>query len=887
MKKLMMFSGALAVAAWCGSTCLAAAPARDAAGAPLDETDMFPFVPSYAITPANVVDMSHLLAAPAGRDGRIRVRDGHFVNDKGRVRLHATNLTGPANFPTHAEAERLAARLARFGINCVRLHYFDDTYGTFMLPHEQGILVDDFRTKRQFDAERRDRQDYLLAQFKKRGIYVDMNLHVARNLDARDGFAPGTPWANKGVDQFDPRIIAEEKAYAKELLEHVNPYTGLSYLHDPVVALVELNNEDALWNQYRCGTLDRLGEPYATVFRNQWNDWLLRAYPSDAARETAWAPKAKVDTGAELVADGAFTAPLALDRRTWILDAGNAKAAAATQEGALRVTVTAPGDECFPKLYRRVALQKDVPYTVTFRMRRTGGTGSGEVGFAVADRSRGWESLGVLKRLTPPAAWKTYSFSFCSVKDAPTAEIQFTRFGSASGSFEIDDLSLRVGADFSAYFGRAASKGQVPIVRNGVAAPVAAQRDFFQFIVDTERAYWTGMQRYLQEDLGLEAPVSATQLGYSLPHVQADLDFVDNHAYWEHPSICTEWMSDNHAMVNSRGGCIASLAAQRVAGKPYTVSEYNHPYPNFYGAEGQPLLRAYGALQGWDGVFEYSYNNRQNAEPVNNEYFFSLAARTDVLAHFPACAAIYLRGDVKAARERFVGNLPYSTAFANLCRTLNVGQSISSSDLALDEAYGLVHAVAVDVTARTPAPAQRPAPLKGAVITSDTGELCWNRATPGKGFWTVNTANTKLFSGFAPKSAVDLGGVSLTLGRTKLGWATVSLVSHDATGFGEGGRAASILLTATGLSHNGGAKFTDHGNGRVSCRGADWGAGKTLCEGVRATVRLPSPAARTRCWALDESGARAAVVPVRDAEGRAEIVLGPDYRTVWYEIDVR
>ena len=65
------------------------------------------------------------------------------------------------------------------------------------------------------------------------------------------------------------------------------------------------------------------------------------------------------------------------------------------------------------------------------------------------------------------------------------------------------------------------------------------------------------------------------------------------------------------------------------------------------------------------------------------------------------------------------------------------------------------------------------------------------------------------------------------------------------------------------------------------------GAGKTVCEGIRATITLPSPAAKTRCWALDESGARKAAVPVRDAGGRAEVALDPAYRTVWYELDVR
>ena len=174
-----------------------------------------------------------------------------------------------------------------------------------------------------------------------------------------------------------------------------------------------------------------------------------------------------------------------------------------------------------------------------------------------------------------------------------------------------------------------------------------------------------------------------------------------------------------------------------------------------------------------------------------------------------------------------------------------------------------------------------------AVVLSDTRELCWNVEDPKNGYWTVDTANTKLFTGFPKGRTVDLGGVTIAVGKTKLGWATVSLVSHGATGFGEQGRPAAILLTATGLSHNGGATFTDEGGGAISCRGAHWGAGKTVCEGIRATITLPSPAAKTRCWALDESGARKAAVPVRDAGGRAEVALDPAYRTVWYELDVR
>ena len=61
------------------------------------EAGMFPFVPSFGEL-APLVDMSSLLAAPAGRNGHIRVKDGHFADDRGRVRLNGVNLVGPANF---------------------------------------------------------------------------------------------------------------------------------------------------------------------------------------------------------------------------------------------------------------------------------------------------------------------------------------------------------------------------------------------------------------------------------------------------------------------------------------------------------------------------------------------------------------------------------------------------------------------------------------------------------------------------------------------------------------------------------------------------------------------------------------------------------------------
>ncbi len=693
---------------------------------------MFPFVPSYD-SPDNVVNMSHLLSAPAGKDGRIRVEGGHFVNDKGRFKLHATNLTGPANFPTHEEAERLAARLARFGINCVRLHYFDNSYGTFMLPKEQGILDESGETRRKLDPERRDRQDYLIAQFKKRGIYVNINLHVARQLGVADGVPPNSGHMNKGSNLFYPPLIKLQKEYAKELLSHVNPYTGMNYLKDPVVAVVELNNEESLWRKYRAGGLDSRDDAYGKCIKKLWSDWLVKKYGTTEKARAAW------------------------------------------------------------KL-----AEKPVPYLDKFRIE------NGDYPLVHSKRSR---------------------------------------------------------------------------------APIEMKRDFYQFVTDVEHDFWTGMHAYLKKDLGLKAPVAATQLNYSTPHLMAEMDYVDGHAYWCHPSVRKEWKIGNRAMVNSKANRIVWLAAQRVLGKPYTISEYNHPYPNFYGAEGQPMFRAYGALHGWDGVFEYSYNNRQNAEPDHNEYFFSMAARTDVLAHFPACAAMYLRGDVKESASTYVANLPYNEYLDRFVRKGIIAQGIeSATDGKVPNELALERKTAVDLTAKSKQISCHIPSKDQKIFKSDTGEIVLNGEVEGAAFWTVNTPNTKVFSGFTKGRTFDLGGVKLQVGETKLGWAMVSLTSHDATGFGTDGRPARILLAATGLCHNGGAKFT-HDRDYVHCRGADWGNGKTVNEGIPATITLPSKAAATKCWALDERGERKVSVPVTaDANGQAVVKIGPEYQTVWYEI---
>lgn len=845
---------------------------------------LFPFLISYD-GPDNASGVAHLLDAPAGKRGFVRVENGRFVNDAGPVRFFGTNLTGPANFPSKEAADKLAGRLARFGINCVRLHYFDSEYSNFLKEKGPGIFTVDPVTQRNFDPQQVDRMDYLIAALKKRGIYVNMNLHVARWWDERDGFTGKElrPRHDKGVDLFEPRMIALQKEYARQLLTHVNPYTGLAYAEDPCVAMIEINNENGLFNQYHEGGIDRLPEPYAGEFRKQWNEWLRRRYVSTEQLQNIWM-QVNVPLTGEQIRGGAFDAQGTAGGVTWSFISGSADAVCAVHDGVLRVDVARNGDDPFPELFGSVAVRKGHPYTLSFRIRKTEGAGDSVFELYFEDGQNTW----LRRKISVGSGWKNVTCSFVAGEDSDALRFSINRF--RIGGYEVDDLSFQCGGKTKDLGAARFEDGTIPVIRSDDFVPLQQKRDFYRFMMDTERVYWTGMYRFLKDELGVKAPVSGTQLGgthfgYSPAPLQAGLDYVDNHSYWCHPSpVNPEWKIGNISMVNSLAN-IQRLASMRVHGEPYTVSEYNHPFPNQYGAEAQPMISAYGALQGWNGIFQYTYNHTSDFEPQRNTYFFSMIARTDVLAHFPACAALFLRGDVREAESSLIGSIDYPAYFEKLADWDSIYARIGR--LGFDERLCLVHKTAMDVTgSHTGSLPSEFAVPNGNVLVSDTGELMWNTEIPGAAFLTVDTANTKLFTGFSQERTVNLGdGVSLNIGRTQLGWATVSLVSRHATGFGGSGSSAGILIAATGLAENQGAVIEKVYKNRITLRA--WGDGTVLVEGVPATITLPADPARTKCFALDSSGRRNAEIPIKKAvAGGSEIVIGPEYRTVWYEIEI-
>lgn len=224
----------------------------------------------HALQQHSPVDVSFLLDAPAGKHGFVKVANGHLVTGDGqRIRFWGVNITdwsaGSRQIPAKADAPLWAATLARFGVNCVRFQFLD-------LETPRGLIAAGRQDTRSLDAEQFDKEDFFIAELEKRGIYIDFNLLVGRPFKPGDGVQDTAQLREgaKGTSLFDRRMIELQKEYAQQLLAHRNSYTKLRYTDDPAVALVEINNENALNIGFR---------PPSAFYRQEltaiYNRWLL------------------------------------------------------------------------------------------------------------------------------------------------------------------------------------------------------------------------------------------------------------------------------------------------------------------------------------------------------------------------------------------------------------------------------------------------------------------------------------------------------------------------------------------------------------------------------------------------------------------------------------
>lgn len=882
------------------STVLAVALSIQALRGADEASTVFPFVLPWDDASQSITDLSGWLDKPAGSRGHVRVGDdAHFYAGNERIRFLGVNVSFAGGMPSKEDAPKVAGRLAKFGVNVVRFHHMD----TGAWPN--GIRKRDAKGTGELDPEALDRLDNFIAELKARGVYANINLLVGRPFNAGDGLPAEIEkldWKDRHlVGFFDAKQLQLQKDYARTLLTHRNPYTKLASAEDPAVAFVEINNEQGLVHGWLGGNVDRLPEVFLSDLQRQWNEWLKQRHSTTAKLRQAWAGGEEPLRG-ELLRNTGFASGLEgwdLERHEGadmkaavVADSPPASSAAALR--AVKLEVAKPGRESWHLQFNQagVRLQAGKAYTLSFWAKANA---TRTIAVAVSQAHESWLNLGLSANPKLGAEWQELRFVFNATQNDDRARVNFTSLGGEGAAVWLAGVSLRPGGVLGLKPGEDLAGLGLPLFTKKAFGErtAEAQRDWMRFLMETEDRYWQAMARFLKDELKVKALVAGTIGGCSPLNIQAKLDWVDTHAYWQHPRFpgrpwdSENWLVENRTMVNERGGTLPGLALKRVAGKPHACTEYNHPAPNTYNSEGFLLLAAYAALQDWDAIYVYSYAHTRgegwDSRRINS--FFDIDQHPTKMATLVAAAAMFVRGDVAPARELAVADLGWERE-VDLLRRAHAWGLIGGEQLGLPREAALLRRVAlVTEGRRAPSGASRAEGLpkiEGSRFGSDTSELDWNLSEAGRGVVTVNTTRSKAVIGFGGGRRFELGGFVVEPGQgTQSGWSAITLTRSE-----EGKTSTPHwLITATGYAENTDMKWKSAEKNSV---GRDWGRAPSRVEGIAARITFPHAASGVEVWSLDERGQPKERLPVASSvEGKALVEIGPRWQTLWYGVAVK
>jgi hypothetical protein len=403
----------------------------------------------------------------------------------------------------------------------------------------------------------------------------------------------------------------------------------------------------------------------------------------------------------------------------------------------------------------------------------------------------------------------------------------------------------------------------------------ARARDNFRFYADTMASYFDRMTR-VARSTGYKGLIAGSNHWTGLVadlYVNAQLDYMDRHDYWAHPSGGYGYgvgvSFDPRSMARNEGGGMSqSLVSRRVLGLPYIITEWQQSAPNDYRAEGALFMGAACAFQNWSAVqFSWSHSNQVGAVLESN---FDVANQPTMQAAWPAISMLLYRGDVAPSRRVAPARVALGDVFDPATRVWN--RVPSGMAYAMKSGIDFSNQAAQDLKPVLDSVRQ------GDAIRSDTGELTFNSKA---GFLLVDTPLTQGFAGFSGPAPFTMRDVEVKLDNA---YGVVVLSSSDDQALS---RSRRILVSALGNAMNTGMEIEGDGNAVRAT-----GTAPVLIEPIRGVVTLKNARAnRLRVWALDSNGQRLSSVPVlgvlnaRRREAGAAFEMKSDFKAMFYEIE--
>lgn len=235
-------------------------------------------------------------------DGKfMTVEDGHLSYDGKRMRFWGVNFCASVK-RGGKDLELNFDRLMDAGFNGVRFNLSGR-----VLSDRTGDVTYKVPVTVKGSDSKIDRLDYAIYLARQRGIFFWMQFDRLKpsftpadyDLLPDDGTreqwnevinGPDKRWTRpNNLVYVYPRAGKIFMEYAKNVLDHVNPYTGKRYGDEETIAIWEIFNENLFVQDFAFGNAwNTLPEFLKKKVTDRWNNWLLQRYKDDAGLKKAW-----------------------------------------------------------------------------------------------------------------------------------------------------------------------------------------------------------------------------------------------------------------------------------------------------------------------------------------------------------------------------------------------------------------------------------------------------------------------------------------------------------------------------------------------------------------------------------------------------------------------
>ncbi|HYM36111.1 MAG TPA: hypothetical protein VET48_11980, partial [Steroidobacteraceae bacterium] len=524
--------------------------------------------------------------------------------------------------------------------------------------------------------------DTLLAALKQQGIYVFLTLHSEHSFSAADGIMhsdSGFVAPNGWFKQFyDARTAELYRQWSKSLLGHTNVVTKLRYADDPVIAGIEIDNQEYSfslgWRNNYLNFKDSAniypnGSATITFSESRkldtlFTDYLIRKYGSENAINAAYA--GPMPSSANLIEDGSFED---IGSTAWSFAVANG-----TTGGVVNISPGIDSQYCLLVHIKTIGanagygdavltntslrLKLDSLYEITFWARikyiPSAPVLRDTLYMVMYDLPNYGTTLAQFQPID--TSWKQYSMTFRGIGD--DAQILNCFLGKHLCDVELDGFSVHRKQEFGLFpFEHAASKTITRVTFGSTnLVPYQRYRDLFLFYDSLQQVYYAQTAKCIRDTVGTTMMINNYEASYWASYLDTyenrTSDYLGGGGNYDYaytrpgkPYADSTFICINRSMLgDTYNYFLGTTEALPLDGKPFVSSNFLTPYINQHNQEALPFLAAYGSLHDWDGIFISWFAEYAQELDTNHTFttaFYSLAGNAALQASAPAASDMF------------------------------------------------------------------------------------------------------------------------------------------------------------------------------------------------------------------------------------------------------